>query len=77
MKTTIDLPEDLVLKAKTVALTRKTTLRGLVLRGLRREIQNPSAEPESPISALLRLEGGLWQDLPADLYVESLRKDWT
>lgn len=76
MKTTIELPEDLVLKAKTVALTRRTTLRGLVMRGLRREIQNPSTDPQSPVSALLGLDDKIWQKLTADQYVESLRKDW-
>lgn len=77
MKTTIDLPDDLVLQAKTVALSRKTTLRSLVLRGLQREIQSPSPEAQSPIRALLNLETGLWADTGADEYVENLRKDWT
>jgi len=77
MKTTIDMPEDLVLEAKTAALSRKTTLRSLVLRGLRREIQNPSLEPESPIRGLLDLDTDLWRNTSADRYVKSLRKDWT
>jgi hypothetical protein len=34
MKTTIDLPDDLLLRAKIAAAQRKTTLRALVVTGL-------------------------------------------
>ncbi len=34
MKTTIDLPDDLLLRAKIAAAQRKTTLRALVVMGL-------------------------------------------
>lgn len=34
MKTTIDLPDDLLLRAKIIAAQRKTTLRALVVTGL-------------------------------------------
>ena len=77
MKTTIDLPEELVLQAKMVALSRKTTLRSLVLQGLKREILNPTSEMLSPIRTLQNLDSGLWADIPADQYVETLREDWT
>jgi hypothetical protein len=77
VKTTIDLPEELVLQAKTAALLRKTTLRNLVLRGLEREIQHPSPAKETPLRALLSLEADLWTGTSADAYVETLRRDWT
>ena len=77
MKTTIDLPDDLALRAKTVALSRKTTLRNLVVRGLEREIRNPSPEPTSPIRGLLNLDARVWKDTSSDEYVETLREDWT
>lgn len=39
MKTTLDLPDDLLIEAKTVAARRRTTLKALVEHALRREIQ--------------------------------------
>ena len=38
MKTTLDLPDDLLIEAKQVAARRRTTLKDLVTRSLRREI---------------------------------------
>lgn len=47
MKTTLDLPEDLLIEAKTVAARRRTTLKAIVESALRREIR-PPAEMENP-----------------------------
>ena len=47
MKTTIDLPDDLLVEAKMLAVRRKTTLRAIVESALRREIR-PSAAMENP-----------------------------
>lgn len=47
MKTTLDLPDDLLIEAKTLAARRKTTLRAIVESALRREIR-PAAEMENP-----------------------------
>ena len=38
MKTTLDLPDDLLIEAKAVAARRRTTLKEMVTRSLRREI---------------------------------------
>jgi hypothetical protein len=38
MKTTVDLPDDLVVEVKKAAAERRTTIRDLVERGLRREL---------------------------------------
>lgn len=76
MKMTVDLPEELVLQSKTVAVMRRTTLRNLVMRGLRREIESASDEPVGPIRALRGLETRIWEGTNADAYVASLRKDW-
>jgi hypothetical protein len=75
MKTTIDLPDELVFQAKSVALSRKTTLRNLVLIGLQREIQSPLSAPASPWEALLVLDRSPWEGLPPDEYVQSLRQE--
>lgn len=77
MKTTFDLPESLVFEAKKAALNRKVTLRTLVERGLRREIENPSPPAASPLQSLRSLDASIWAQTPADRYVDDLRKDWS
>lgn len=47
MKTTLDLPDDLLIEAKTLAARRKTTLKAIVESALRREIR-PAAAMENP-----------------------------
>jgi len=42
METTIDLPEDVLTKAKMVAAERRTTLRELVVQGLKLVTESPS-----------------------------------
>ena len=47
MKTTLELPDELLIEAKTAAARRRTTLRALVESALRREIfptQTPSKD---------------------------------
>lgn len=43
MKTTIDLPEALLHRAKVTAARRRTTLKNLVMEGLDRVMNSPSA----------------------------------
>ncbi len=57
MKTTVDLPEDMVHGGKTVALSRKTTLKNMVMRELRR-FQIPLRK-KGDRYGLLELESGL------------------
>ena len=65
MKTTIDLPDDLLHRAKIVAAQRKTTLKELVLQGLDYAIENPAptGDPEAQrkerASKLLKLLGDI------------------
>jgi hypothetical protein len=47
MKTTLDLPEDLLMEAKTVAIRRRTTLKAIFESALRRELR-PASEMENP-----------------------------
>tara|TARA_R110002050_G_scaffold270883_1_gene413960 strand:- start:627 stop:920 length:294 start_codon:yes stop_codon:yes gene_type:complete len=47
MKTTLDLPEDLLIEAKMIAAHRRTTLKAIMERALRRELR-PTAETENP-----------------------------
>lgn len=59
MKTTIDLPEDLLHRAKITAAQRKTTLKELVLQGLEyvttHQIPDPAQERKKRAEKLLEL----------------------
>ena len=44
MKTTVELPDDLVIEVKKAAAERRTTIRDLVERGLRRELASGARE---------------------------------
>ena len=58
MKTTIDLPDDLLHRAKVAAAQRKTTLKELVQLGLD-WVLRPEAETADHPAALARLQKGL------------------
>ncbi len=63
MKTTVDLPEDLVHRSKIVAAQRKTTLKELVVHGLEYiithplPVHDPAKERKERASQLLDLLG--------------------
>ena len=58
MKTTIDLPDDLLHRAKVLAAQRQTTLRELVETGLDWVLRS-DAEAAARTQAIARLEKGL------------------
>jgi hypothetical protein len=58
MKTTIDLPEDLLHRAKVAAAQRRTTLKELFATGLDLVLRSNAGEPASQ-AALGRLKQGL------------------
>ena len=47
MKTTIELPNDLLLQAKAIAVKRKTTLKSMIEHALRRELHEAAPLPEA------------------------------
>ena len=54
MKTTFDLPDDLVSKAEQLALRRGITVKDLIARSLQREIEmEPSTPPDPNLYTLL------------------------
>jgi hypothetical protein len=57
MKTTIDLPDEILERTKIAAAKRQTSIKNLVIEGLERVLgeQNPSAPPAD---ALARLQQG-------------------
>jgi len=58
MKTTIDLPDDLMNRARLVAVQRRTTFKELVKAGLDCVLR-PEATPTDPKIALKRLQDGM------------------
>ena len=61
MKTTIDLPDDLLIAAKKLAAEKRTTIRALVERGLRKELgesENRAAH-HRPRIRWVTVKGGL------------------
>lgn len=47
MKTTIDFPEHILHRAKTIAVQRKITLKELVIQGLEHAIRQPVGDAEA------------------------------
>ena len=76
MKTTIELPDDLILEAKRTALNRRTTLRALMLNGLRREIGFEVDETPHGLNALVAVGRNDWQNISADQHVDTERVGW-
>lgn len=74
MKTTVELPEDLLLEAKRKALETRTTLRDILERALRRELRPSSSRPTSRRSRIrwVTSPGGL----PPGLDVSDRSKMW-
>lgn len=54
MKTTIDVPEEILVRAKIVAAERRTTLRELVVEGLKRVTETPSGDELKKRQATMR-----------------------
>ncbi len=60
MKTTVNLPDDLMIEVKKAAAERRTTIRDLVERGLRHELSAPAEEPRpGPRIRWVTVDGGL------------------
>ena len=57
MKTTIDLPADILERTKIAAAKRRTTVKNLVIQGLETVLKEESSAP-LPAGALARLRGG-------------------
>ena len=62
MKTTIEIPDELLIAAKKKAAEERTTLRKLFARGLRRELEGPTARGRTEKAGRIRwvvVDGGL------------------
>jgi hypothetical protein len=76
MKTTIDLPESLLKQAKHKALQNNTSLRALMISGLKKELASPTRIVSDPIEQIRNAGKQLWHGIKADRYVRDLRKNW-
>jgi hypothetical protein len=76
VKTTIDLPDALLMRAKRAALERRTTLRDIVQKGLLRELDSASPTPKGPVASLRTVDTSIWNSMDANAYVDSLRTNW-
>jgi len=81
MKTTLDLPDDLLIEAKSVAARRHTTLKAIVEHALRREIQQfaptaPAIDDKFELNELgfLVLKRNSDEILPLD-YIKKIQDD--
>ena len=76
MKTTIELPDDLMVAAKKRAAEARSTLRALVERGLRRELRGRRGVKRSARTAIrwVTVEGGLPPGL--DLADRAAMSEW-
>ena len=76
MKTTIDLPDDLLIAAKKQAAESRSTLRALMERGLRRELRRPrrAKPPTHPAIRWVTVDGGLPDGL--DVADRAAMSDW-
>lgn len=79
MKTTFDIPDDLMVRAKQRAAELRRPLRELVTEGLRAQLAAPKARPAAPNGEKRRIrwvtaDGGLPPDL--DLTSREQMHDW-
>jgi hypothetical protein len=74
MKTTVELPDELFVTAKKAAAERRTTLRDLIERGLRRELATPTATDRPKRIQWVTVDGGLPPDL--DVADREQLADW-
>lgn len=75
MKTTVELPDDLMIEVKKTAAERRTTIRDLVERGLRRELAAGAPQRNRrPRIRWVTVDGGLPPGL--DVGDRAAMHDW-
>jgi hypothetical protein len=74
MKTTLDLPDELLIEAKKKAAEQRRPLRALVEEGLRMALRKPAAQPRAKPVRLITVKGGLPRDL--DLSNREAMHNW-
>ena len=63
MKTTVDLPESLLKQAKRKALQNNTSLRALMISGLKEKLASPMKTVSDPIEQIRNAARELWRGI--------------
>lgn len=74
MKTTLELPDELLIEAKKAAAGQRRPLRALVEEGLRMVLRKPEASKKKKQVRLITVKGGLPRDL--DLSNREAMHEW-
>ena len=74
MKTTVDLPDELLIEAKQVAAAQRRPLRALVEEGLRMALQKPETKRKKTNVRLITVKGGVPRNL--DLSSREAMYEW-
>jgi len=76
MRTTIDITDQLAVRARKLAAERHTSLKALVEEGLQLVMLGHQSGNESAAKRLKGVGKHLWEDVDADAYVREQREDW-
>lgn len=76
MRTTIEIDDELAIRAKKAAIERGTSLRRLVEEGLELVLQRRSGGTKDPVDRLAGLGRDVWDGVNADEYVRHSRRGW-
>jgi hypothetical protein len=74
MKTTLDLPDELLIEAKKAAAEQRRPLKALVEEGLRMVLRGSQRRPQAKRVRLVTVKGGLPRDL--DLSSREKMHEW-
>ena len=74
MKTTLELPDELLIEAKKKAAEQRRPLRALVEEGLRMVLKKPGRNPRKKVVHIVTVKGGLAPDL--DLSSREAMYEW-
>lgn len=74
MKTTLELPDELLIEAKKAAAEQRRPLKALVEEGLRMVLRGPGKKPQPKRVRLITVKGGLPRNL--DLSSREKMHEW-
>ena len=76
MRTTIDLDDDLAIRAKKEAIERRSSLRALVEEGLHLVLAHPMDHEAPPLDLLAGMDRKLWEGVNAEHFIRDARRGW-
>lgn len=76
MRTTIDLDDDLALRAKKEALERRSSLKALVEEGLKLVLAQPANHELEPLDVLAGMDRKIWTGVNVERFIRDARRGW-